>query len=829
MQCTVPPIRIGDVVSLKDAGLGGFLFTEGIMLGDLGITVDEQMDCFEEALFHVQPQYQYSAFRECKEFEESFITNQEPDKKTIILFNMLKRGVQNEIALNNKYTIQKHEETLCFGDVIQLRHAKSGQFVTIIPDELARDEKENIKISLTQDGNPYSWFQVLPRFKINHEGDTVFDEDEVILKIVERANEYVHTADAESEYAGKAREVNSSLERTSWCVKVYENVKTRQLDPAVLCVSQVVFIHEPETKSNLTIFSQIESGDEDEEGEESVADGEEPAEKPSDIVLQPMGTSTELNSNILWVVESIKTAVGGPVVWRSQSIRLRNLNSGLYLNFTHTYTGDPGLIDRKNLCDMTSGVGSGPNCEINIHDLNNTSNYLQSSKAIQLGGSNYWLERQEFNDKHSVYSCRGNRRKDAAVNLLLYPYFENSTGSGGIPSVSGPPESKYDQKVPSVAIRGLSVRSYLQKFYEMTVIPQEGQYGDGTLWPDATRAESTKFFTDYAALAAFVSGNDVAVDRERVIANRQKLFREQGTLDILMRWLDVLVPISRMTDKTVAGNSPAASPRKRAGGLPPVGNPEDKQRFLRVASSVLKRTLELLFFGIYNNLQNQMYIADFMPILLAHVGAQHKAAECVTEMLSKNVELQETKIGIREINIFTDKLRSSRMNSMYLDLLKACCSCEGNGVDGNQCKVTESLFSNTDDIILQIHPNFSRLKKIPLPDSIFILPEGEDSTRPMMAGHLLYEGVPELAITWQSSAMPYSPIAIFGKMSEILDVLYNSAAQANEVNRAFLGVPRKSAMSQVNEFKTKVASYLISQLYLAAEMCMDRYVGSLCW
>jgi hypothetical protein len=46
-----------------------------------------------------------------------------------------------------------------------------------------------------------------------------------------------------------------------------------------------------------------------------------------------------------------------------------------------------------------------------------------------------------------------------------------------------------------------------------------------------------------------------------------------------------------------------------------------------------------------------MYVADFMPVLLAHLSSQPLAGKCVTEMLSKNLELQETKIGTREIQV----------------------------------------------------------------------------------------------------------------------------------------------------------------------------------
>jgi hypothetical protein len=35
-----------------------------------------------------------------------------------------------------------------------------------------------------------------------------------------------------------------------------------------------------------------------------------------------------------------------------------------------------------------------------------------------------------------------------------------------------------------------------------------------------------------------------------------------------------------------------------------------------------------------------MFVADNMPVLLAHLGVQELAGECVTEMLAKNQELQ---------------------------------------------------------------------------------------------------------------------------------------------------------------------------------------------
>ena len=85
----VPPIRIGDIITLFDVIHEGFLFTEGVLDLDLGVIADPAN--FEDSLFYVQPQRQYSALRECQEFEDMYI-NSSPnvDAKTLKLHRILK-------------------------------------------------------------------------------------------------------------------------------------------------------------------------------------------------------------------------------------------------------------------------------------------------------------------------------------------------------------------------------------------------------------------------------------------------------------------------------------------------------------------------------------------------------------------------------------------------------------------------------------------------------------------------------------------------------------------------------------------------------------------
>eukprot|EP01034_Spumella_vulgaris_P036426 gene36426-44929_t len=89
----------------------------------------------------------------------------------------------------------KTGNVVCFGDTIQLLHLKSKKYVTVRPNDLARDERENMKVTLSTDGSVYSWIKIMPKFKINREGEPVTNNVEVLLKVSERSAEYIHCAD----------------------------------------------------------------------------------------------------------------------------------------------------------------------------------------------------------------------------------------------------------------------------------------------------------------------------------------------------------------------------------------------------------------------------------------------------------------------------------------------------------------------------------------------------------------------------------------------------------------------------------------------------------
>lgn len=109
--------------------------------------------------------------------------------------NFLQRGRNNELKLNEDYMKQKSGRPVLFGDTIQLYHLKSKKYLSILPKKLAFDERENLKVTLRAGGDPFSWFNVVPRYKIDREGDIIVSGVEILLKASLRQSEYVHVSE----------------------------------------------------------------------------------------------------------------------------------------------------------------------------------------------------------------------------------------------------------------------------------------------------------------------------------------------------------------------------------------------------------------------------------------------------------------------------------------------------------------------------------------------------------------------------------------------------------------------------------------------------------
>ena len=110
-----------------------------------------------------------------------------------------------------------------------------------------------------------------------------------------------------------------------------------------------------------------------------------------------------------------------------------------------------------------------------------------------------------------------------------------------------------------------------------------------------------------------------------------------------------------------------------------------------LASEIGKVCLEVLFMAIQKNHASQMAIADCFSLLLNQVKHHREAILIVQEMLKDNLEMLQTKIRDREMNIFLDQLLGIQMNVTLLNLLRSSCTCPS-GVDNTQRMVVNALF-----------------------------------------------------------------------------------------------------------------------------------------
>jgi hypothetical protein len=612
---------------------------------------------------------------------------------------------------------------------------------------------------------------------------------------------------------------------------LYQNVKHSLESLQLLFCSQLVVIHDPESRSNVTLCSPVQvistmiEADPPDSPKQlrhvKSSNKLQFIESADKVTMKPVNES--IDTNCIWVMESAdRELTGGPVVLKTDLVRFRNLNTGKYLALETQCAGDLGC--QLTVKDSLSVAGT----LFGIQEVYSSGgNYLSHGKPIQIHHEGLWLQKGQYDDEADAYLCIGSKDKNQAFNFLINRYIEKSSNKRGdaVPVVlmgsgssASPLPSLLDQDSrgtidqPLDVYVGVAARNFIRKYYRRTIVPTKGEDNFGTLWPNFDRRTELALFEGMMKkIILFIQGYPLISDTtllvdtptkppQSLIAYRQSMICDQGTLRLIMLFVEKLIPISLQTDSTVNAISANKSQNYKS---------EEEKIVISMGQTILHLILTFLYHATSDNSTNQMAVGDAMPILLAHVGAQQLASKCVTDMLNSNMELQENKIGSREISIFTDKLRASKMNSMYLNLLRACCSCQGRGVTHNQTIVADVVFKDFNDIIIQIHSDHSKTVKVEWLRGLFV-PQKIEPTSPVMGSSVLQKGLPHLSLSWTTNSIDFSPLGLFGKLSVPIIDLYGLE-----------GDSKKSTNKSV------VAEYFIAELFLSAEMCLGRNYHSI--
>ena len=825
-------LKIGDYVHLKFIKLNGFLSAEGVLEDEL--YCDNNVEDFDDVLFQVQLQRQYSAAYELNLFSkrQAEAKAENPygyteDKRTTQFRNALVKGRDNEINMNESFMKERLGTSVCFGDVIQLLHVKSQKYISLLPGELARDERENMTAFLSPEGSADSWFAVMPRYKIDREGDVVPATTEVYLKLAEKSNEFLHCADKDPP-KGLKREVNVALGiPTSWRMQIFRSAVDVMAKTNVMCGMPIV-LNDPESNTFLSVCTpavhlktvrdvdldivmaeeqgELDSVMYDDGSVASAGDVEEFIEEYGDLVLMSMPRNDRFDTNAVWVVESKDVSRGGVVEWKTDTVRLRHYRTGKYLAVRHSKTLGFYTTYDRNITDTL----------VNITNISNNPNHLlQKNCAILLHKGHHYMQRGQHNDNMNVYTVRSTSHTTTSMNFILNEYTETEDGS--VQRVNGLLQ-------PMDLDSARTIKRFFERYLRKTAVPPQGLFlpGSDNVWPRQDVMNLGLFEHGVQTVVHFVTGDPMTImdnlqstdgeeeeksgidqlHSQKLRMLRQDILREQGVLDLLLTMLNMLVPVSlareaaaerRITVNTVA---------------------------FATVQAIVSSLLLLMYHCVNKNPENQFAVAEHLLIILGHVAMDRKAAEIVGSMLADNDEIQETKIGDEEINIFAQRMHDREMNVVYMKMLTSCCSCNGSAVVSNQQVVENIIFGSNSSLLISFVMDEANMvdNVFAASDSLYLKPlKGGFSSDAMgiMGKHLVERGVPVVKSTWSafSDESPYVPKTLFG----IDPVPINSVLRMRSV------VPGKdSGKAHIAALRQHVLDFLRAQLLLSSEMCLGR-------
>ena len=731
----------------------------------------------------------------------------------------LVKGKRNEVKMNDSFMRLKSGNYILFGDIIQLRHVKSGKFVSVINNQVANIERENSKVQLISYGSQLSWLQVLPRYKIDKEGDKIASNSEILLKIAEKSSpEYLHVAERAPEF-GNLREVNSSTEAAlSYRLSVFQSFP-ETTNPETLLQGELVYLKDPETLAVLMpIFktakindnndnnSVIDVDNKEEDGDEgdekslvshqslgSIGSLEEFIQDNGDIVLKNVDEEF-IDTNAIWVLESKTIEVGGPLKWATEPVNLRHVNTGKYLTVKSGH-GNKEHIHLLYLSETQPDKRS----LFFIEDLQNTNKVLCDAKAIRMKqGEHLYVENKGFNDSMKVYPCCCTSDSTKAASLIIHRYgeikLEDLKKQDNRPKVQG--------QQPLDLYTGLSARKKLQYYVDKFQFPSS----DDAILSDQEAVDKNAFVLIIQKLMLYVQGYPILLDNQSLATleldkfhkdRRQKMFLQQGGFVVLLQLLYKLKPVCKLITRANDKLTPIS---------PAVSLINDVTRFC------FQLILELL----RGNSENQTFLADHMKLILTYVSVNELAAQVASETLTNNRKLQETKIGNEEIELFANKMKQSEMSSIFLRLLQTCCSANNEGLPKNQLLIFDVVFRKYKDVLISTHADNSSTQKIDWTSSSchqLYLPQNKNDYDGVMGINLL-KGIPKIKVLWTSIKPQMTPDGLYNESPVNVRELFRSIPRATKNNY--------SAQNQTIMRKRDIPDFFVCQINLAADLCMDR-------
>lgn len=293
-------LRKGDKISLFSLDIKGFLQSEGFANHDLFVKDNNNTGYvphdFSRCVFEIVPRLQYKQAKQLRKHRSHLSLTGDRQRQRLL------EAVKTESKLNDVELERTMGERVRYGDVIQVRHVKSGRFIEVQRRKAAELETSCLSISLSGDEPTEDcWFTVKPRYQYQSEGDPVRLSAVVNLVCAKTGQEMLRISSSPFPSGSpfrEFREVNAGSECAGWKLLLFAQYSPTARE--MLQAGDVVRLYQKEEQAWICA-SPITGGN------KAMYEGRPKLYSKKSFTMSATGVDT------LWQVEKVTRNVGGPL------------------------------------------------------------------------------------------------------------------------------------------------------------------------------------------------------------------------------------------------------------------------------------------------------------------------------------------------------------------------------------------------------------------------------------------------------------------------------------------------------------------------------------
>ena len=324
----------GNLVTIKLLGDGvssNSLYTLGRYVGFQWCAENS----IRESLFRIECKLNYTKGDNFDRQQK--LIAQFPEKYEKTRWNEAMKESQNESQTNTAELKQKKGSQVQYGQIIQLRHLFTGNYISVATDQISK-EGGTQRVELAK-GSEKVWVEFMPGTKTAKVGDIVrYGDSIVIMSKADQDNNYLHASNCSplaavekvkisdesySEHRVFMSEVNAGVLATHWRARLCADHRDLGTKENTVKVGDMFKLYHVNSECHLTVSKR----------DTNVQLMQKLREDPRSVALEVFLSNFQENEAALcWQLERTEEFVGGWANWDG-FYRLRHVLTGMYLTY----------------------------------------------------------------------------------------------------------------------------------------------------------------------------------------------------------------------------------------------------------------------------------------------------------------------------------------------------------------------------------------------------------------------------------------------------------------------------------------------------------------